>query len=156
MSTYTDQKAQAICQQLRCGLSRRNACAVEDVPRPTFYYWMKQGKEGKEPYATFLEMVEKAEAEFLGAAEVRLRHFAAENWKANAWLLERRDPEQYGQKREHNHGGTVGHAYMGQARPLTQAEADGLRARVLGLPREEVRELREQEELSRKKFGLGG
>lgn len=48
----------------------------------------------------FAEQYERAVQESLGWHEVNIYRAAREDWRASAWLLERRLPEEYGRNRE--------------------------------------------------------
>ena len=76
------------------------ACALAGISKQTFYNWRNRGntqKSGK--YRGFLDAVEKA----IATAEIAdlkiIDQAAQKNWRAAAWLLERRSPERWGNKR---------------------------------------------------------
>lgn len=81
---------------LRGGNYVETACAVAGIHKDTFYEWMKLGKGGMEPYASFRTSVTQA----LAKGEVRdlalIGQAARTQWQAAAWRLERRFPERWG------------------------------------------------------------
>ena len=87
-----------IVKALRAGNTRRVAMLYANISEPTFYSWMKRGREGEEPFREFLEMVKSAEAH----AEVRnvaiIQQAANETWQAAAWWLERKRPDDWGRR----------------------------------------------------------
>lgn len=76
------------------------ACELAGVSRPTYHAWMAAGEEGAQPYADFLAAVRRARAE---GEQQRLKQVregvngsGIPDWRANAWILERRYPDKYG------------------------------------------------------------
>jgi hypothetical protein len=88
----TDGRVAAILASLEMGNTHRAAAAQGDINVATFYDWLN-----RDP--TFHDAVEKAEANaealYLGRVKV-----AADNgtWQAAAWWLERRKPDDFGQR----------------------------------------------------------
>ena len=75
------------------GYSRNTACKLVRLNRATFYSWLKKDSE-------FAAQVREAEAQ--GEA-VHVDYIAKEqDWRARAWLLERRNREDWGRKDELN------------------------------------------------------
>jgi hypothetical protein len=73
------------------GLPRRHAAALAGVTYQCVKGWMQRGRKGIEPYAAFVALLEKADAEAVDAAVRRVR--AGEpGWQGSAWWLERRHP----------------------------------------------------------------
>jgi hypothetical protein len=79
----------AICAALRAGADRRSAAAFAKIHRDTFYAWLRDDD--------FLTAVLRAEAGW-EIAMVAVIEAACEagKWRACAWLLERRNPQDYG------------------------------------------------------------
>ncbi len=84
-----------ICQALEAGATYEKAAHYAGLGVSTMYKWLADGREEDEGiYREFLDEVKKAESKFL------LKHLsniglAAKHgdWKASAWLIERRHPE---------------------------------------------------------------
>jgi hypothetical protein len=88
------------------------------LSKQAVYNWIKRGKDGEEPFAAFVDALEKAEAR----AEVhlvRLQRKAAEAgpqyWPAAATQLERRHPEKWGKRSDGESGPKVIVQVGGQA-----------------------------------------
>jgi len=82
--------------RIREGLSRERALRAAGVPPSVYRQWFKLGKDGVQPYAQWLNALEEAEA---NAEDDRVQKIRDnKDWKAQAWLLERRYPERWGQK----------------------------------------------------------
>ena len=92
------QKRESLLDNLRTGMSIKAACAVSGISKQTYYNWLeKSGVDGK--------WAEEVEAAIRFSEAVQLQRLkdnieAKQDWRGNAWLLERRFPEEYGAKRE--------------------------------------------------------
>lgn len=82
------------------------ACDLVSITDTTFYKWMRRGKRadaterGDEVFVHFARAIKKARAEFISRNLHRIEKAAKEpkTWTAAAWLLERRDAENFGRK----------------------------------------------------------
>lgn len=104
----TPEVHEQIVAALRLGATHRIAFTSAGIAERTFYEWLERGGAGDEPWAQFAQDVESA----LGQAAVGWLgtiQTAAEdgNWTAAAWKLERRFPEDFGQRLRHE--GKVDH-----------------------------------------------
>lgn len=67
--------------------------------------------ENETAYRSFLYAVEQAEAQGMAQHVKNIRQAGLEDWKASAWFLERRDPENYARrdalKVENQHSGKI-------------------------------------------------
>lgn len=111
--------SQAILEFIELGCADVDACEAVDVPKGTFYRWLAHGEdeiarnvEGE--YRIFRDAVQRARAR--GKVNLHGRIVAASidgpnhpaEWKAAAWLLERRWPESYGRRDVMEHIGRNG------------------------------------------------
>lgn len=109
-SKFTRDRVQRILDALAQGNHRRHAATAGGVCESVFMEWMARGREaapGDEAYADFAESVEEAEAAF---AATQMRHVtkaAPKDWKAAAFLLERRFPADFGKAVAVKHSGEV-------------------------------------------------
>ena len=91
-------KQEALLDNLRTGMSIQAACSLAGIGRKTYYRWLEEsGADG--------QWTEEVEAANRFAEAVQLQRLkdnveAKQDWRGNAWLLERRFPEEYGAKRE--------------------------------------------------------
>lgn len=91
----TPELERAICTSLRMGNFRSTAAASVGIHRNTLANWERWGEEeGREPYASFLCAVEKAEA--IGERRL-LRNIrkGVDGWQSQAWIMERRWPSRW-------------------------------------------------------------
>ena len=86
-----------LCASLEIGTPEKFAAEAAGVPERTFHYWCQQGRDGIEPYASFVTAVERARA--IGAKNLLTRVLKGEKGSAGAqWVLERRFPREFGSR----------------------------------------------------------
>jgi transposase len=79
-------------------MSIEAACSVSGISRATYYRWLeKSGPDGE-----WTEEVEAAKdfAEAVQLQRLKENAEAKQDWRGNAWILERRYPDRWGAKRE--------------------------------------------------------
>lgn len=94
-----------ICQALRLGATYASAAEVAGIAESTFYNWIRRGTELKEGdkkvtrnnrlYLEFLEEIKRVEAEAEMSMLSRINQSGNNDWKALAWILERRHPNRW-------------------------------------------------------------
>lgn len=94
------QLIEEMCDLIAEGYSFAEAARIRLVGESTFYNWMSLGRtESSEPiYKELVKKVEEA-AEFSEAEAIQAMRISAikhKNWRAAAWMLEKRFPEKYG------------------------------------------------------------
>lgn len=82
-----------ICALVNGGAPLTTACVASGVSWNTAKVWMSKGRKGLEPYAEFVSAVKQAKAAWACAATMRITKAGQEDWRASAWLLERRMKE---------------------------------------------------------------
>jgi len=92
-SKYHQGSVDAIVDALSNGLTIVAACGLVGISEQTFYNW-------KAKYPEFLEAVDGARPMFEGSMIELIKDQAPNDWRAAAWLLERRHPESFSLKRE--------------------------------------------------------
>ena len=85
------------CALVEEGHWLRTAAAACNIDESTVYSWIRRGKAGENPYAEFYDQLEQANAKVEQEALGKVRAAGKKQWKAAAWILERRFPERYGQ-----------------------------------------------------------
>lgn len=87
-----------ICEALRLGLPYKQAAHYGGVTYQTLLNWKRRAEEGDSGFVAFVAAMHKAEAEGAIALMLLIRAAAEQprNWRAAAWILERRWPEYYG------------------------------------------------------------
>ena len=90
---------ETICEGLRKGNYVTTCCRAVGISQRTYYNWKKKGEEGEEPYATFLQKVDEAEAEGeMAMMEIIHDNAISGNWLSSAWVLERKYPNRFGKR----------------------------------------------------------
>lgn len=98
---FDDRIRGEIVGAIRIGVSHKRAALSAGVSDRQYRRWKKQAREdaaaGKDTaYSRFLGAIEKAESDALGQLEVNMWRQSEEDWRSAAWLLAKKDPEQYG------------------------------------------------------------
>lgn len=98
MPKLTPELMERITVLLRRGLYRETACATVGISSRTLRLWLRRGAEGgphSARYRRFAEAIEKAEAEAEGIAAAAIMKAGMDDWRALAWILERRGRQRY-------------------------------------------------------------
>ncbi len=107
---YTKELVNDLLDNLRQGKGRHKSCKEVGINYQTFLNWLKD-----ESKSEFLTQVKEAEQEgnqvIKETCEQAIRKAATNNdkpiWQAAAWLLERKFPDEYRNKQEHEHSGRL-------------------------------------------------
>ena len=92
---------ETIAAAVRAGTTPVRAAACCGITYAAWQSWRAHALAGREPYRTRFALIQAAEAQFLGECEARIRAAAqGGEWKADAWLLERRDRNTYSTRLE--------------------------------------------------------
>ena len=90
-----------IVNALRIGAYQVHAAKAARVSPDSLAKWLRKGRAGDERYAQFASDCDEAMAQFANRLQGTITKAAiAGDWKAAAWDLERRYPEQYARKAE--------------------------------------------------------
>ncbi len=95
-----DEMETRICNLIRAGNYIDTAARVAGVSKASLYEWFKRAHRGEQPFAKFLDAVERASSEAEASNVARIMLAATEHWQAAAWWLERTKPKKYGRKIE--------------------------------------------------------
>lgn len=118
-----DDVQHAVTTAIALGLTRRAAAALGGVSTMTLRNWEERGRAGEEPYASFLQAMELAEATKEKDVTVSVIDASKSDWRAGAFYLERRVAE-----------------WMPKSNVTTQDMAAGLIEIIREEPDPEVRE----------------
>jgi hypothetical protein len=93
----------SICKDIEAGNTIATACAINGISQATYYQWLEKGKAGQSPaYVDFLESATQARhrAKANAIAAVRAGVLGGpgnkQDWKAEAWFLEKSFPDEFG------------------------------------------------------------
>jgi hypothetical protein len=85
----TPERVEKILALIGEGNTRRCAAECNGIAYDTLKQWLRLGKAGQEPYATFATGVQKAEAEAEAWHVGNIKRHAEQSFAASAWWLER-------------------------------------------------------------------
>lgn len=113
-----------IVQALEVGNTREGACAYAGIGQSTFYSWLERAEadieqDAESQHRELLEAVTRAEgiAQQSLVTEIRksatgfvnpdTRKREGKDWRAAAWMLERRHPDQWSEQKNVKHSGSL-------------------------------------------------
>lgn len=96
----TPELQEKICKLIAAtGCTVEGAAAAVDVAASTVYEWRSRGLiERKGRFAEFAEALMRARAKSEAALVASIATAGKTDWRAAAWILERRFPDQYGNR----------------------------------------------------------
>ena len=98
----TDKLCDEICNDIKAGVPIKHAAISHGITEVTFYNWYNQGKTAKRgAKKQFYDKVEEAKSVAITLRARRIYKAGETNWQADAWWLERVDPENFGRKDHH-------------------------------------------------------
>ena len=95
----TPEVTEIVCRELRLGLSIASACAAAGITKTSYYEYYQRAIEGP-PFSVFAAATTKARSEGTRGLEHTVRKAAVGDWRAAAWMLERRAPEDWSKRTE--------------------------------------------------------
>lgn len=107
-SCLTAKVEKEFVELLKSGCYIETACAVVGIGRSTYYDWIKRANDSLESnrYTKFRDKVRKAQAWAEARDVIIVSRHAEHNWRAAAWLMERKYPQRWG-RRKHRKLGKV-------------------------------------------------
>lgn len=131
----TPEVQEIICTELRNGMPIRQSCDYAGICTETYYVWMSKGSEGIQPYADFFHAATRARVEGTRALASTVREAALDDWRAAAWMLERRAPDEWSKRTEvSGPGGGPISVSDEAAREALRAQAASMTVADLALP----------------------
>ena len=95
----TDQLCDEICNDIKAGVPIKHAAISHGITEVTFYNWYNQGKTAKSgAKKQFYDKVEEAKSVAITLRARRIYKAGETSWQADAWWLERVDPDNFGRK----------------------------------------------------------
>lgn len=99
MTKYSDETIQGLVDMITIGMTQKDACEILGVHESTFIRWMKNPN-----FANRITQARTKQKQFMITAVVGA---ANKDWKAAAWWLERKHPDEFVRKQEIEHTGKV-------------------------------------------------
>ena len=95
----TDELCDNICKDIKEGVPIVHASVANGISTSTFYSWYDKGKEAKSgKYKKFHDEINEARSVAVTLRAKRVYKAGETSWQADAWWLERVDPENFGRK----------------------------------------------------------
>lgn len=104
-TSLTPEVQETIIAAIRSGNYKATACSLAGIHRDTLHSWEVRGAAGEEPFASFSDALQKAEAEAEAdlLTEIRTAQSSTPGpggngpdlWQAKAWIMERRWPKRW-------------------------------------------------------------
>lgn len=126
----TPEVRETIAKLVSEGVTRRAAAASVGIHEETLYAWLRSAASGDEPFLSFSEALQKADAE----AEARLTAQVlrgGRDWTSAAWWLERRRRADYGRIERMEVSGANGGPIVNAIAPITAADLAAMGATEL-------------------------
>jgi hypothetical protein len=100
-SKVTDSLIEQFCSILRYTWSIETTIKKTGIGRASFYRWKQRVSQGKGTpmEGRFIREVDMVEGGMKLVMEVRLAQHFDEDWRAIAWWLERKYPQEYGRRK---------------------------------------------------------
>lgn len=97
-----DKLCDEICNDIKAGVPIVHAAISHGITHTTFYDWYNKGKNAKSgKFKQFHDKVEEAKSVAITLRARRIYKAGEDNWQADAWWLERIDPDNFGRKDTH-------------------------------------------------------
>ena len=90
----------AICNEIKRGTPITSACLIAGISKDTYYRWYRKGEKAKTGrFKEFYNKIEEAKAYAIALRVENIRKAGRNgSWQADAWWLERMDPENFSRK----------------------------------------------------------
>ena len=100
----TDKLCDEICNDIKAGVPIKHASISHGITERTFYNWFEKGKEAKSgKFRKFYDKIQEAKSVAITLRARRIYKAGETSWQADAWWLERVDPDNFGKKEYHKH-----------------------------------------------------
>lgn len=98
----TDKLCDEICNDIKAGVPIKHASISHGITERTFYNWFEKGKEAKSgKFRKFYDKIQEAKSVAITLRARRIYKAGETSWQADAWWLERVDPDNFGRKDTH-------------------------------------------------------
>jgi hypothetical protein len=132
-----EQKRSRLLDAIRLGSFIEHACAYAGITSRTYRKWRELAEDDVQPYAKLFEEIRYAESESILRRLGRIEKAGIDGtWTADAWLLERKYPDQFGKKDKVEVSGEIN-----KPKIIDLTWADGSI-----IDRDDIKEVKEEEE----------
>lgn len=94
-----DKICDEICNDIKAGVPIKHAAISHGISEGTFYNWYNKGEQAKSgKFRKFYDKVKEAKSVAITLRAKRIYKAGEMSWQADAWWLERVDPDNFGRK----------------------------------------------------------
>lgn len=91
----TPKVVEALARLIAVGVPIAVACGTQGIGKTTLTDWRHRAARGVEPYASLMPQIDTAQSRAVTSVTMQLVKAGQRDWRAAAWWLERRAPEQF-------------------------------------------------------------
>jgi hypothetical protein len=97
-----------VCGYIENGATYKRACQLSSIGERTFHRWKTKGMEAKRGvYWQFWQLVLVSEEKYIQFHLQNINKAAKVDWRASAWALKRKRPDEFGDMVDVNHSGQI-------------------------------------------------
>lgn len=104
----------ALLKAIELGMPLKQAAAMADMSYDTLNHWQKRGENESAPpeYRQFCQLLRRSQAVAMQVHLSSICDASKRDWRAAAWILERRHPEDFARQQQLEHSGPNGTPLM--------------------------------------------
>jgi len=104
----------ALLKAIELGMPLKQAAAMADMSYDTLNHWQKRGENESAPpeYRQFCQLLRRSQAVAMQVHLSSICDASKRDWRAAAWILERRHPEDFARQQQLEHSGPSGNPLM--------------------------------------------
>ncbi|WP_345736623.1 hypothetical protein [Prosthecobacter algae] len=104
----------ALLKAIELGMPLKQAAAMAGMSYDTLNHWQKRGENESAPpeYRQFCQLLRRSQAVAMQVHVSSICEAAKRDWRAAAWMLERRHPEDFARPQQFEHSGPGGKPLM--------------------------------------------
>jgi hypothetical protein len=105
---YTPDTVKDICDNIELGLTREDSARAAGISKETFYTWLKERPDFSDAVDRAWINFKKIHLSVIRLAAAPRKVGGGNDYRASEWLLERRLPDEFAEKKKTEHSGEIG------------------------------------------------